>query len=161
MNDCDGLMREVAEQAKKAGIPISNRIAPRVTINPRAVNRLGCCRRKGEDYVIELSARVAGGSEESCRETLAHELLHTCWGCQNHGARWKEYARRMNQTYGYHIKRVAAEDAVGQLPSPPFKYLLRCEKCGAELGRYRASPLTRHPERYRCRCGGKLKTVKT
>lgn len=157
MNDCDRLMREMAEQARKLGIPVSKQIEPHVKINRRAVNRLGCCRRQGGGYVIELAARVAEGAEEVCRETLAHELLHTCTGCQNHGALWKEYARRMNGAYGYKIKRVAVEDAMRGIQPRPFKYLVRCERCGAELGRYRASPLTRHPERYRCRCGGKLK----
>ena len=157
MNDCDRLMREVAEQARKLGIPISEQIEPHVKINRRAVNRLGCCRRQGGSYVIELAARVAEGAEEACRETLAHELLHTCTGCQNHGALWKEYARRMNEAYGYNIKRVAGENTTEGIQPRPFKYLVRCERCGAELGRYRASSLTRHPERYRCRCGGKLR----
>lgn len=159
MNDCDRLMRETAEQARKLGIPISEQIEPHVRINRRAVNRLGCCRRQGGGYVIELAARVAEGTERSCRETLAHELLHTCVGCQNHGRLWKEYARWMNEAYGYHIKRVAAENTTEGIQPRPFKYVVRCEKCGAELGRYRASPLTRHPERYRCRCGGRLRRV--
>lgn len=159
MNDCDRLMAETAEQARKLGIPISEQIEPHVRINRRAVNRLGCCRRQGGGYIIELAARVAEGTEESCRETLAHELLHTCLGCQNHGARWKEYARRMNKAYGYKIKRVATETTAEGIQPRPFKYIVRCEKCGAELGRYRASPLTRHPERYRCRCGGKLQRI--
>lgn len=159
MNDCDELMKAVAAQARAAGIPVSERIEPRVVINRRAVNRLGCCKRKGCGYVVELAARVAEGPEEGCRETLAHELLHTCQGCHNHGALWKEYARRMNETYGYHIKRVAPEETAEQLRPRPFKYILRCEKCGAELGRYRMSPLVRHPERYRCRCGGRLRRV--
>lgn len=159
MNDCDRLMRETAEQARKLGIPLAGRIEPHVRINRRAVNRLGCCRRQGGGYVIELAARVAEGTEESCRETLAHELLHTCTGCQNHGALWKEYARRMNEAYGYHIKRVAAENTTEGIRPRLFRYLIKCEKCGVELGRYRASSLTQHPERYRCRCGGKLQRV--
>lgn len=160
MRDCDRLLKKVAEQAQKLGIPISERIEPQVRINHRAINRLGCCRRQGGGYVIELAARVAEGSEESCRETLAHELLHTCPGCQDHGALWKQYARRMNVAYGYDIKRVAGEETAGNIQPRPYKYLFRCERCGAELGRYRASPLTRHPERYRCRCGGRLRQVK-
>ncbi len=157
MNDCDGLMREVADQARRLDIPISKQIEPHVKINRRAVNRLGCCRRQGGGYVIELAARVAEGEEESCRETLAHELLHTCPGCQNHGGLWKEYARQMNKVYGYNIRRVAAEGTTESIQPRPFKYIVRCEECGTEIGRYRASPLTRHPERYRCRCGGRLK----
>ena len=87
MNDCDKLMREVAEQARALGIPISGNIKPQVLLNRRAVNRFGCCRRQGGAYVIELSTRIVEGPEKSCRETLAHELLHTCPGCHNHGAR--------------------------------------------------------------------------
>lgn len=161
MNDCDGLMREVADQARRLDIPISKQIEPHVKINRRAVNRLGCCRKQKDTFVIELAARVAESGEESCRETLAHEVLHTCPGCQNHGALWKEYARRMNEAYGYNIRRVAAEETVGSIQPRPFKYIVRCEKCGAEIGRYRASPLTRYPERYRCRCGGKLRRTGT
>lgn len=157
MNDCDGLLREATEQARKLGIPISKQIEPQVKINRRAVNRLGCCRRQGNGYVIELAARVAESAEESCRETLAHELLHTCPGCQNHGGLWKEYARRMNEAYGYNIKRVVTEETAESIQPRPFKYIVLCERCGAEIGRYRASSLTRHPERYRCRCGGRLK----
>ena len=26
--------------------------------------------------------------EELLQTTLIHELLHTCYGCQNHGKRW-------------------------------------------------------------------------
>lgn len=159
LNDCDALMRKVAEQARGLGIPISGQIGGHVLLNRRAVNRLGCCRRQGGGYVIELAARVAEGTEESCLETLAHELLHTCPGCQNHGALWKRYAKQMNEAYGYNIQRVAAEGTAGGVLPRPFKYLFRCEKCGAELGRYRASPLTRHPEGYRCRCGGRLHRV--
>ena len=159
MHDCDMLMREVAAQAVRVGIPISERIEPHVAINRRAVNRLGCCKRMGGGYIIELAARVAEGTEEGCRETLAHELLHTCQGCQNHGALWKEYAQCMNKAYGYKIRRLAAQETVESIRFRPFKYLLRCERCGAELGRYRASPLTRHPERYRCQCGGRLTTT--
>lgn len=156
MNDCDGLLQEVAKQAEEVGIPISKRIEPHVTINRRAVNRLGCCKRKGEGYLIELSARVAEGPKESCRETLAHELLHTCYGCRNHGKRWKGYAARMNDAYGYAIARAATNEAMGVGEGRPYRYLLRCDRCGAEFGRYRASALTRHPERYRCKCGGKI-----
>lgn len=159
VNDCDALMKEVIEQAQALGIPISKRIGAHVILNPRAVSRFGCCRRQGGEYIIEVATRIAEGPEKSCRDTLAHELLHTCPGCQNHGARWKMYAGQMNKAYGYNIKRAATEQAMGTAQVRPFKYLLRCERCGAELGRYRASPLTRYPERYRCRCGGRLKRV--
>lgn len=159
MNDCDALLQDVIRQAKALGIPISEHISPHVEINGRAVNRFGCCRRKGEDCTIEVALRVAKGPEESCRVVLAHEVLHTCVGCHNHGARWKKYAEKMRLAYGYEIRRTSSNEALGLEEPREGKYLLRCTSCGAEIRRFRASPLTRFPERYRCRCGGRIERV--
>lgn len=158
MNDCDGLLKEVMAQVAALGIPVSQKIEPHVSINARAVTRFGCCIFDGKagSFRIEVARRVAEGPEAGCRETLAHEVLHTCYGCRNHGKRWKEYAARMNRAYGYTITRATTNEAMGVGESRPYRYLFRCERCGVEFGRYRASALTRHPERYRCKCGGKI-----
>lgn len=157
MNDCDALLREAIEQARALGIPLSGNIDPHVRVNSRAVTRFGCCKYEVGRQIIEVALRVAEGPEKSCRETLAHEVLHTCWGCRNHGKRWKGYAQRMNLSYGYHISRASTNEKMGVREERPYKYLLRCESCGAEFKRFRASALTRDPERYRCRCGGRIK----
>ena len=159
MNDCNALLREVMTQARMLGIPISREIDPCVVVNARAATRFGCCKLQRGKYIIEVAQRVAQGPEESCRETIAHEVLHTCWGCRNHGTRWKGYAQRMNEVYGYHIARVSTDAEMGTKPEKAYKYMLRCKACGMEFGRLRASNLTRHPERYRCRCGGELEVV--
>lgn len=161
MRDCDALLREVMAQAAALGIPYSGKIEPRVGINDRAVTRFGCCtyNRGTGEYRIEVARRVAEGPEGKCRETLAHELLHTCYGCRNHGKRWKSYAEKMNRAYGYAIARAATNEEMGVAASRPYRYLFRCDRCGAEFGRYRASAFTRHPERYRCKCGGRLKAL--
>jgi len=153
--DLDELLQRVIGQARALGIPVSRAIEPHVEVNVRAKSRFGCCRMKGGRFTIEVARRVAQGPEESCRETLAHEVLHTCWGCRNHGKRWKSYAVRMNEAYGYHISRTSTEERMGLEAEPP-KYLVRCTKCGVEFPRRRASSLVKHPERYRCRCGGAL-----
>ena len=106
--------------------------------------------------MIEVAQRVAEGPAEGCRETLAHELLHTCYGCRNHGRRWKSYAEKMNRAYGYSISRSSTNEEMGVGDARPYRYLVRCQNCGMEFKRFRASNLTRHPERYRCKCGGKL-----
>lgn len=155
MNDCDVLLQKVIDQARMLGIPVSREIDPHVRVNGRAKTRFGCCKYEGGRQIIEVASRVARGPEQSCMETLAHEILHTCPGCRNHGERWKDYAGRMNSAYGYHISRTSTDKELG-VEERPWKYLLRCEMCGAEFKRFRASPLTRHPERYRCRCGGRL-----
>lgn len=155
--DVDGLLAQVMGQAVALGIPISKGIHPHVKLNTRAVGRFGCCTRRGETDYIEVSARLIEAGEQTVRETLAHEVLHTCRGCRDHGARWKSYAARMNAAYGYHIARTGTWEAMG-LPSPRrARYLLVCQRCGLEISRVRASSLVQHPERYRCRCGGSLR----
>lgn len=156
MNDCDGLLRIVMEEAGRLGIPFSAEIESKVGINRRAVTRFGCCKFQKGRFYIEVAEAVARGPEKSCREVLAHELLHTCPGCRNHGEKWKSYAARMNRAYGYEIRRVTTNASLGVQGIREPKYMLRCQRCGAEFPRFRASKLTRHPERYRCRCGGAL-----
>lgn len=158
MNDCDALLRAVMGQAKALSIPFSAHVDPHVTVNARAVSRFGCCKYRDGAYVIELALRVAQGPEAACRETLAHELLHTCYGCRNHGKRWRGYAEKMNAAYGYHIRRTSTGREMG-LEEREYRYMVRCSRCGAEFGRFRASALVEYPERYRCRCGGHLKRV--
>lgn len=154
MNDFDALLPRVLEQARALGIPVSGRIAPHVRVNRRAATRLGCCIRQGREFTIELSARLLEADERACRQTLAHEVLHTCPGCGNHGAVWKGYAARMNAAYGYEIARTGS--AAGEKPP---RYLLVCRGCGAQFQRMRRSPLVEHPERYRCKCGGYLTRI--
>ncbi len=156
MNDCDALLQAVMRQADALGIPFSKAIDPHVVINRRAATRFGCCRYQGGRYTIEVAERIAQGPEMSCRETLAHELLHTCYGCRNHGKRWRSYAQRMNGAYGYRIERVTTAVSLGVQEVRPPRYILRCQSCEAEFPRFRASRLTRCPELYRCRCGGRL-----
>lgn len=160
MNDCNALLGEVMDQARALKIPFSPLVAAQVVINRRAATRFGCCRWVGGRYVIEVAERVAQGGRERCMEILAHELLHTCWGCRNHGKRWKSYAARMNAAYGYEIQRAATNEKMGVAPVREAKYVIRCQRCGQEFERLRASRLTRRPEEYRCRCGGQLVRVK-
>lgn len=157
MHDPNTMLARVIAQAKALKIPVSHHIHPQVRLNARAVTRFGCCfRRTDGSYLIELSARMLEAPEVSCLQTLAHEVLHTCWGCKNHGPRWKGYAARMNAAYGYHISRTNTWEALG-LPDPKkVNHLVVCRRCGREFKRARASSLVLHPERYRCRCGGTL-----
>lgn len=156
MNQFDELLPQVAQEAKALGLPISDRICPHVQINRRAVSRFGCCRLEKEGYVIELAEGLLTASEAACRQTLAHELLHTCPGCQNHGPLWKSYAQRMNQAYGYQIARTGTWQALGLPEAAPVRHLVVCQACGRIFRRSRASALVCHPERYRCQCGGQL-----
>lgn len=159
MNDPNLLLPVVIAQAKRLLIPVSREIQPQVTVNKRAKTRLGRCMKKNGRFWIEISARLLEAPAHSCMQTLAHEILHTCPGCQNHQARWKSYAARMNDAYGYEIGRTGDPLELGVTDERPVRYRLRCSCCGQELTRMKKSPLIAHPERYRCRCGGKLLPV--
>jgi len=159
MNDLDALLVQVLKQAREIQIPVSSRIDTRVAVNRRAVSRLGCCIRTEKGYRIELAAGLLHAEERACLQTLAHEILHTCPGCRDHGPLWREYAARMNASYGYCISRTGSMSALGVAPPRKALYLLVCSACGQRFERYRASALVKYPERYRCACGGKLKQI--
>lgn len=157
MNDFDGLLARVLTQARALHLPISDYIDPHVAVNRRAVSRFGCCLRRADgSFSIELSHRLLAAEEGACLETLAHEVLHTCHGCRNHGNRWKGYAARMNEALGYHIARTGTCHALGVPDDTPVRHLLVCTRCGMQFRRARASRLVQQPERYRCKCGGQL-----
>lgn len=156
-NDFNALLREVVRQARALGIPVSPGLSPNVIVNHRATTRFGCCIKCGNAYTVELSHRLLTAGEQACRQTLAHEVLHACPGCRNHGARWKDYANRMNAAYGYRIARTDTCTALGIPDQRPVRHLVVCQQCGMEFPRAKASRLVQHPERYRCKCGGLLK----
>ena len=152
------LLAQTIARARAVGIPVSDRICPQVRLNRRARTRFGCCIRRGGTYIIELSARLAkDGSEDAILQVLAHEVLHTCYGCSNHGKRWKSYAQRMNAAYGCNIGRTDSFEDLGIEDDRPVRYWVVCAKCGRRIPRMKRSPLVDHPERYRCRCGGTLR----
>lgn len=158
MHDADTLLARVVAQAKALGIPVSPHILPQVRLNRRAVTRFGCCIRQADGaYRIELAQRLLEAPEAACLQTLAHEVLHTCPGCRDHGVRWKAYAGQMNAAYGYTISRTGTCDQLGVEDIRPIRHLVVCTKCGRQFPRARRSPLVAHPERYRCTCGGVLR----
>lgn len=154
--DVDGMLARVIAQARALKIPVGGPIEPSVVLNGRATGRFGCCRRKNGVFTIELSLRLLGASERAVMQTLAHEVLHTCRGCADHGGRWKGYAARMNAAYGYEIARTDSCEKLGVPDVAKVRYVLVCTRCGAQICRSRRSRLVDHPERYRCRCGGTL-----
>ena len=155
----DALLQQVIAQARALNIPISDRIQPHVRINRRATGRFGACFANKRDgtFLIEISDMLLSASDQVCRQTLAHEILHTCYGCQNHKKRWHHYAELMNRAYGYAIRRADSPERLGVERKAVARYVVRCTRCGAEIPRERRSRLILHPEEYRCaKCGGRL-----
>lgn len=134
------------------------------TVNTRATGRKGLCSGSARSgYVIDIAEILLREDipMNELRNTVFHELLHTCKGCMNHGDKWKSLARKVNQAYGLNISRVASKDEKSvqimlDQREKSAKYRYVCENCGKEHVQQRASYFTRHPEAYSC---GRCKTV--
>lgn len=155
--ELNGLLARVVEQVRQAGIPVPDNIDPAVLVNRRAKTRFGRCIHQGGINRIEVSLHVIAGGEEAVCRVLAHEVLHTCPGCRNHGERWKGYARRMKEVWGYDITRTDTYEGLGLEDGRTIRYLVICQRCGYTVRRMKRSALVDRPERYRCRCGGEFR----
>lgn len=157
--ELDALFTGLRGKLEELGLPLSREIDPQPVVNTRAKRRLGCCIRREGQFTIQVSQSILGDSQ-LLRATLVHELLHTCYGCQNHGKRWKAYAQRVGEALGVEITRtVPLEGPAQPLRQEPVKYLLQCQSCGRLIPRRRLSKAVKYPSRYRCPCGGKLRRV--
>jgi len=159
------ILKEVINEAQGLKIPVPDTISEEIIINPRPRKRYGCCRKKGTIFSIEISEFVLVCEEDKVKQIIAHEVLHTCRGCYDHGEKWKKYADAMNKAYGYNIKRVSSLDELGLSGSEEgangrkVRYIIKCRKCGREYPRQRASRVTQNIKKYRCVCGGKLEVL--
>ena len=135
-------------------------------VNSRAVRRWGCCSSNGDGtFTIQISDVLLNeqSSVDGLKNTIIHELLHTCVGCLNHGKKWQEYADIVNNHFGYCIKRAdsCSEKGVSQNMVYENKrhYEVTCNECKAKFIYYRDNKVTKNTSHFRCSCGGKLTSV--
>lgn len=159
MKDFQKLIEECLVEVQTAGIkpgPITE-----WKINTRAKRRWGLCTKKPSgEYVIQIAERLLTDeriSELACKNTIIHEILHTCVGCMGHTGKWKKYADIMNLR-GYNIKRVTTGEEKGvenyKANRRPVKYIFVCRNCGVLLHYKRACKFTKYYRNYTCgRCG--------
>lgn len=166
MKNLDKLYRECVEEMKRINMDISNRIVG-IKVNSRLSRSLGRCRlnRYSGSYTIEINPCMLADSVEvkTAKNTIIHELIHTCPGCMNHGYEWKRRGDRVNRMLGYNIKReseVEGLEANGvKLKKEEYKYALECMKCGHQFKFQRWCGKLENPARWKCGCGGDLKTI--
>lgn len=162
--EVETLFKKVINEFKALKIPISNEIE-RINVNKRAKRRLGACKiertpDKKLMYKIEISEIALQCDERDIRGIIAHELLHTCPGCFNHGKKWKQYGDVAEKALGYKISRTIRYEDIG-IKEPEcterIKYVIICPECGNRYERKRMCPLVEAPWNYKCgRCGSNL-----
>lgn len=156
------IAEDCARELRDLGFPVAENITYKV--NTRAKKRWGQCRRfPGGSYEININAALCDGKHfDGLRETLFHELLHSCPGCMNHGATWKKYAAIVKTRYGVEVTRCGDAASKGfadgeYVVERKTNHILRCRTCGHEYKFARAGKAVTHPEWYHCgKCGGKL-----
>lgn len=146
------------------GIGIRTGIVLDFSIDWKSTKFYGVCERVGYDcYRIKVSHRMLNEEIDirELKDTIFHELLHTCDGCMNHGYEWKKQADIVNRKLGYNIKRCASfelNQKIRELYANEYKYMFECTECGRKVGRTRACQFTKYYNLYSCGHCGKVGT---
>lgn len=151
----------------------SSIINPRLEwLNSNNRTSLGLCRSRGyrdpwgspviTSCTIRLNPNMLKFEDDRkdiILNTIAHELCHTCKGCQNHGPQFHKVGKIIRDNMGYVIDTRADEDASEYFRKylSTAKYMLKCQKCGLSSTYNRLSQAIKNPCRYTCgKCGGQL-----
>lgn len=144
------VVKECEIMAIEANISIG--IISNIKINTRAKQTWGLCRMLPDNsFEIEISSRLLEDNveEDALINTVVHEILHTVDGCMNHGKKWKEYAKIINEKYGLNVKRcTSSEEKHIEKSIDEFNYILACPKCGYQWKYIRMTKAVKYPHRY-------------
>ena len=90
----DEMFRECIDEMSAIDIPFGK--ITKVTVNYRAKSRWGQCSKRydyldGAIYTININCDLChpDASERGLKETIIHEILHTCPDCMCHTGEWK------------------------------------------------------------------------
>ena len=173
----DEMFRECIDEMNAIDIPFGKIV--KVTVNYRAKSRWGQCSRTYDclgrvTYTININCDLChpDASEKGLKETIIHEILHTCPNCMCHTGEWKRLANLVNDCYNYNVKRCNSSEEKGMdefykqhdelaRKQPTWKYTIKCKSCGKIVGRkQKACKITRYPQCYRCAlCHGMLEVI--
>lgn len=164
MNNLENRMKYCYDLCIKQEIPVPefNRIT--IKWNSRAKNRWGLCHRdlRKQLYTISINSVLKNVDVKKLEQTILHELCHTTPEGHGHKGQWKRYAERLNEAYGYKIKRTNSCEEFGlstdEYKKQNAKYFFVCSGCGKVVSRKRQSDFTKHLDHYSCRkCGSVFK----
>ena len=123
------------KECHNANIPIKDKnIIDIGIVDCNLVNYFGICisQTKVDDFIIFVRSDLM---DESCpinelKETIIHELIHTCDGCWKHTKTWMKYARILNTKYGYELTTSKDKDTVFH-KEKPILHRFVCPKCSS------------------------------
>ena len=170
MHNLNKLFKECLLDLDAIGIEYGNIVE--IKVNTRAKSRWGQCKLLNYEYTeyweeyeysINISDRLLNDNVkvERVKDTIIHEILHTCEGCMNHGEQWKRLADLVNDCYScYNIKRTTSSEEKGIEYIPKkYKYTLICNECNRKYKYNRMCKALKYIAdgnvggRYKCKCG--------
>ena len=163
MRDVEIYALDCMDKLDQIGIEYGNILE--VTVNTRAKNRWGQCKKVPGGYTININSALLDERNEEAGliNTMFHELLHSCRNCMNHGAEWKRLANKVYQAYGYNIKRTSSAADKGvelETRNITYKYTMKCTCCGQIIQKQRMCDFVKNTWRYQCGiCKGKFERI--
>lgn len=135
--DLNNLFKEVKEEIKDL-VPYSNKIDNNVKISKRAFRFLGRCSKNWlkDSYFITVSQPLLNtNNTKLIKETLIHELIHTCKNCFNHDNNFKYFMNTVNNRTDYNItiesnNKEYEKQVINFRKNNNPKYKITCAKCG-------------------------------
>ena len=165
MKDLKLFAKRAIEKCIECNIPVDENKTAFIW-NKRAKKRWGQCKRNPNGtYEISISIRLGKDDvpDKSLEEVLLHELCHATPKGSNHTGMWKVYVSRLNNRFGFNIKRTNSNEEMGVVSKPrviTYKYNFVCEGCGQIVRRQKESRFTKHYQWYHCaKCKGKFKPI--
>lgn len=171
MKDLKRLYLECVSEARSIGLDISDRITG-IEVNSRLSRALGRCYARyavggGYTYRIEVNPCMLADDldDRIPKNTIMHELVHTCDRCMNHGPEFQRRAMMVNRKLGYHVSTTTDGDALEaagvNLKRASDNYGIVCKKCGRVVERRKrwSTTLERIRSYRHSDCGGDLYVI--
>lgn len=102
------MIKEYRKEMRKNKIPCG-KIAD-VKIAPKNAQYFAITELTINGYIIKVSAKAIFAGKKSLKNTLLHELCHTCIGCMNHGEKFKKYGKIVFNVFGEEITTYSTKE---------------------------------------------------
>ena len=157
--DLNITMNQVYKEIQDIGIPCKQIKGIKWT---NARQQWGACWEKNGTYNITISnmLKQEGVPEKAVKSVIAHEIIHTCEGCWNHGEKFRKYCSIVKEKYGYNP--IGTKPSGGHKPEDlgideekvygdqMFKYIIQCADCGKKWKYNRRQQWFSRLEKCRC-----------
>ncbi len=158
MTDCTEMINDVVGE----GTIFRNIV---VKFNKRFTHTLGRCSNSHVGSLIQISEKYYNHpttTDDDRYSLMFHELMHSVKGCANHGKRFNDLCRQLEEATG--VKQIAGSkfkthSEYNKDTRTKHKYMLECDECGKQYfmkrlrgGKEDGIDYRGRAVHYKCRC---------